>query len=195
VVYQRHSHRQLRPDSRCNDGLASVNPSYKSFYFFPLSPRGRSRGSVEGRSSQVSGDCTAPLDGACLSSPKVQEGGSLAGKLSASVSSIISSRSFSSVPSLPLGLLPSIFECRTPCLCHLRHRTRDPGSSLRDHLREAGHRNADHKVAIRTLRQRRTRRVLKASRTAPRYLSGYAVIDASTRIVLPGWNSFFHSHT
>jgi hypothetical protein len=51
------------------------------------------------------GDCTAPLDGAFLSRPKVQQGGSLAGKLSASVSSIISSGSFSSVPSLPIGLL------------------------------------------------------------------------------------------
>src|SRR5438132_13396503 len=70
-------------------------------------------------------------------------------------------------------------------VCNLLHRTRDP-CSRRNHLREAGHRNDDHKVTIRTLRQWGTRRVLKASHTARRYLSRYVVIVASTRVVLAG---------
>jgi hypothetical protein len=47
----------------------------------------------------------APLSGFRLSRPNVQLGGSLAGKLCARVSSIISSESFSSSELLPIALL------------------------------------------------------------------------------------------
>jgi hypothetical protein len=88
---------QFQPSSQLNRTVLN--------YFSPL-PRGGLRGGVVCCASPVADDCSVPLGGFHLSRPKVQHGGSLAGKLSASASSInSSSESFSSVESLPIGLL------------------------------------------------------------------------------------------